>query len=838
MSTDLAPTITRRLLRGLACSVALCAAVILIPFAPSPDARADDATDPRVNAILEQDENIDHLGTPVTSHSPSQAVLGKEDGRWMSYQVFKGVANSEYPAVFGVTDVETGEILRTCTLEGAEHARNLNKASDGKVYWATFYNDDFWQYDPETQNCRNLGTIDPAAANSDIFGLSPGPNGTMFLGAYPDTRLYKFDPATDEIELLQQIDPDEEYIHSIAYREETDTVYVGTGGQNPKLWEVADAGAGEITAFIDDSNVPGLKEAANWIDRMDIVEGRIVAQVGLRMLVAQFDGTIDFWQPDTDDRFFGHHSIPGHEPGTVLFSGGDNTLWQYDVESKQASATGVDITEYMSHGEVEVVDGVPLLFATELGNVIIADLESGEVRSRSEIDFQQPTVLRTLVNGPDDTLWIGAADGGLAQADKTGEEHEYKTERSGFFSGVTAGDELYLGSYGNAQFWNMPLESGEPQLVTDGVDEGQDRPYTMAYNPDRSEIYMGTVAGYGLNQGGFMVYNTETGVHEWFTTEIITEQSVISVAYNPVDQLVYIGTTLDGGNGAPETDQTVAELIVWDPESREVISRSEPVPEGREGITGLAVDPQGKVWGVGEDSLFVYDPETGESTVTGTVAPRYREDGTYWKWATLGWSSADQTMYGHAGSNVFRIDPETGEPTTLVTGVAEFTVDPVGDLYFSAGAHLFRYNVADTEVCDETIDADRHGPLTLDEGITCVESASLHGPVTVTGGAGLRMTDGELHGPLHSVGATTISFTHSTVKGPVSITDTTGAVALRGNETFGPANLSGTADEADMVISDNVINGPLSCQGNEAVPDDEGAPNTISGRASGDCAAL
>ncbi|MGO1896186.1 MAG: hypothetical protein ACTH1O_10130 [Brachybacterium sp.] len=725
MSPDQAPTTTRLLLRGVVHTVALCAAISLIPFTPAPPSHADDENDPRVEAILEQDENIDHLGTPVTSHSPSQAVLGKEGERWMSYQVFKGVANSEYPAVFGVTDVETGEILRTCTLDGAEHARNLNKASDGKIYWSTFYIDELWQYDPETQNCRNLGTIDPSVTNSDVFGLSPGPDGSMFLGAYPDSRLYKYDPTTDEIELLQQIDPDEEYIHSIAYREETDTVYVGTGGQSPRLWEVDDGGSGTVTKLIDDSDAPGLDDTGEWFGRMDIVAERIVAQVGLRMMVVQFDGTIDFWQPETDDRFFGHHSIPGHEPGTVLFSGPGLTLWEYDVETRQASETPVELTSYISHGEVEVVDGVPFLYATEVGYTIVADLESGEIVSRSDIDFQQPTVVRTLVNGPDDTLWIGGAYGGLAQADKTGESHEYKTERSGFFSGVTAGDELYLGSYGNAQFWNMPLDSGEPQLVTDGVDEGQDRPFTMGYNPDRSEIYMGTVAGYGRNQGGLMVYDPATGSHEWFTTEVTDEQSVISVAYNPVDQLVYIGTTIDGGNGAPETDQTAAELIVWDPSTREVVSRTEPVPGGREGITGLAADPAGKVWGVGEDALFVYDPETGESTVTGTVAPRYREDGTYWKWATLGWSTADQSMYGHAGSNVFRIDPETDEPSTLVTGVSEFTVDPGGDLYFSAGAHLFRYNVAATEKCDQTIDTDHHGPLTVDDGVTCVDGAAL-----------------------------------------------------------------------------------------------------------------
>ncbi|OYN92096.1 ligand-binding sensor domain-containing protein [Parenemella sanctibonifatiensis] len=678
--------------RGWLTTLVITAALALLDTGLTPVyAQSTEPTDPRVQAILDQDPAIEHLGTPVTSHSPSQSALGQEDGRWMNYQVYKGVATSEYPAVFAVTDVETGEILRTCTLEGAEHARNLNKASDGKIYWGTFYNDDFWQYDPETQECRNLGVIDPNEGNSEVFGLSPGPDGTMFIGAYPDSRLYQYDPATDEITLLHAVDPDEEYIHSIAYREETDTLYVGTGGQHPTLWSIADGGHGEVTLFADDTTVPGLNDTGEWFGRMDIVEDRIVAQVGLRMLVMQFDGTIDFWEPESSNRFFGHHSWAGTEPGQILYSGPDLQLWQYDVATKETATTGLQLTSYVSNAEIAVVDGTPMLYGTEVGNVIIANLKTAEIVSRKEIDFQQPTVLRTLINGPDNTLWIGGAYGGLAKADKTGENHEYKTERSGFFSGVTAGDKLYLGSYGNAQFWDMPLESGQPKLITEGVKEGQDRPFTMDYNPDRGEVYMGTVAGYGKNQGGLMIYDTATEEVTWLTTEITVDQSVISVAYNPVDQLVYIGTTLDGGNGAPEAEPTRADLIVWDPETREVVSRIEPVEGGREGITGLAVDPDGKVWGVGEDSLFVYDPATGEAEVTGTVAPRYRVDGTYWKWATLGWSESGQAMYGHAGSNVFRIDPETGEPTRLVTGVSEFVVDPVGDLYFSAGAHLFRY---------------------------------------------------------------------------------------------------------------------------------------------------
>ena len=118
---------------------------------------------------------------------------------------------------------------------------------------------------------------------------------------------------------------------------------------------------------------------------------------------------------------------------------------------------------------------------------------------------------------------------------------------------------------------------------------------------------------------------------------------------------------------------------------------------GREGISGLMVDPDGIVWGVAEEALFAYDPATGESTVEAIVGGRYSAGTTYWAYGTVNRSSADGRIYVTAGYRFSVHDPATGETTRIANGLQWSAVDGAGDVYLSAGANLFRYDVEEVE---------------------------------------------------------------------------------------------------------------------------------------------
>lgn len=781
----------------------------------------------RVDTILAQDENIEYLGTPVTTQIPSQAAHGVEDGRHVSYQAFKGAPDSGYPATFVVTDVATGEQVRTCVIEGAEHSRNLNIADDGRVYWGTYHDSKLWRYDPATGECEDLGRM--SDQKDSTFGMSPGPDASMYIGAYPDGRLLHVDPATDEVELLLEIDPNADYIHSIAYHEETDTVYVGSGGQVPQIWKITDAGRGEQTLVADESTAPGLNDGATSVGRMDIVGDRIFAQVGLRMLVLDLDGNVIHWDADQTRYFFGHHLIAGADPGTAIFSTGGGTLVEYTIADNSFRPTEISIGGYLSNGVVDDSSGTPLLYGTSASGVFVADLESESLISENAIDFAQPTLIQKLFAGPDNSVWASGYMVGLAQVDKSGADHDPTMQRGQYESAVVRDGKLYLGAYGHAKFEVLDPETYDPADAStvprlfDGLAEGQDRPNGMAYNPDRDEIYMGAVAIYGQTQGGLAIWDGATGEYEWLTSEIGQDENIVSVAYNPVDGLVYLGSTVDGGLGSDPSGNTAGKLIVFDPETRTVLTTVDPAGEEREGITGLMVDPDGVVWGVAEDALFAYDPATGESEVRGTVGGRYSAGTTYWAYATVTMSDADGKIYVTAGGRFSVHDPATGETTRIATaaGLKPSTVDEDGDVYLAAGAHLFRYNVAGSQealTCTETLTDRVNGGLTVADGdVLCLDAASVNGGVSVEAGGALVVEGvSEIRGGLTAVDAVSVQVRDSQIRGAVSVT--------------------GTTD--DFVFAGNDVRGSLDCSGNVSEPDDEMSANAITGAVAGQCTAL
>ncbi len=159
--------------------------------------------------------------------------------------------------------------------------------------------------------------------------------------------------------------------------------------------------------------------------------------------------------------------------------------------------------------------------------------------------------------------------------------------------------------------------------------------------------------------------------------------------------------------------------------------------------------------------------------------------------------------------------------------------------------------------CDTTIRGTRTGPLTIKSGLTCLDGATIVGPVTVRSGAGLIATGGYLVGPVTATGATQVALTGTSVIGPVTVKGSTGPVVLDTVKVSGPVSATGnkkgvTIDSSSItgpvavannsggpsVIAGNTITGPLSCSGNNPAPGNDNRKNTVRGPASGQCAKL
>ena len=159
--------------------------------------------------------------------------------------------------------------------------------------------------------------------------------------------------------------------------------------------------------------------------------------------------------------------------------------------------------------------------------------------------------------------------------------------------------------------------------------------------------------------------------------------------------------------------------------------------------------------------------------------------------------------------------------------------------------------------CDKTITGMKFGPVTVSSGLTCVDNATIFGPLTVKPGASVIVTGGLIAGPVTATGAKSFTMTGTQVFGPISVTGSTGAVTidkatitgpvvLHGNKAgvkldtakvSGPVSVTGNTG-GTAVIAGNTVNGPLACSGNNPAPGNDGRKNTVHGPSSGQCAKL
>ncbi|MEO3747189.1 ExeM/NucH family extracellular endonuclease [Plantactinospora sp. B5E13] len=160
--------------------------------------------------------------------------------------------------------------------------------------------------------------------------------------------------------------------------------------------------------------------------------------------------------------------------------------------------------------------------------------------------------------------------------------------------------------------------------------------------------------------------------------------------------------------------------------------------------------------------------------------------------------------------------------------------------------------------CTTTITGRHSRPLTVFTGTTCLEDATISGPVTVMPGASLVATGGSISGPVTATAAVLVTLDGTKVSGPVSVVAATGQVSidsgkvsgpvsfalntggvrLDGVTVSGPVSVVGNAGDEPVLVAGNTISGPLSCAGNSPAPGNDGRTNTVRGPASGQCARL
>ncbi|MFJ2033943.1 family 20 glycosylhydrolase [Streptosporangium sp. NPDC087985] len=234
--------------------------------------------------------------------------------------------------------------------------------------------------------------------------------------------------------------------------------------------------------------------------------------------------------------------------------------------------------------------------------------------------------------------------------------------------------------------------------------------------------------------------------------------------------------------------------------------------------------------------------------------------------AVIDWGDGSPTEPASIAGRDYVASQRQGRNLMSVSGSHTYPADQVyrGTVTYSYQDQTWVVPFTATGVpsCTKTIIGPHSGPLTVSSGVTCLDDATITGPVTVRAGAGLYASGSEVRGPLTASGAvdvllcgTTVSgpatltggarawlgnhkgdCAPATIKGPVRVTGMTGQVTIDGSTVSGPLVLQDNT--AATIVAGNHIGGPLSCAGNSPAPTNAGEPNTASGPKSGQCAGL
>jgi IPT/TIG domain len=257
-----------------------------------------------------------------------------------------------------------------------------------------------------------------------------------------------------------------------------------------------------------------------------------------------------------------------------------------------------------------------------------------------------------------------------------------------------------------------------------------------------------------------------------------------------------------------------------------------------------------------------------------------------------GFTNASAVSFGPAAATSFTVSSDTQITATAPPGAAGavdvlVTVPATGSSTSSA-ADQYTYLAP---VCTTTVTGTSSKQLTVASGLTCLVNATQNGQVTVEAGAALTVTNSTVNGTVTATDPGAITYCGATEHGALSVTGpTSGPIILGGplpggaacaadtipsavtvtgattpvtvsglqqngtltleNDsagiTLGGSHVSGRANvdsntaplTAQITVSGNTVTGSLYCTGNSPAPVDAGTVNTVSGTASGQCAAI
>jgi hypothetical protein len=285
----------------------------------------------------------------------------------------------------------------------------------------------------------------------------------------------------------------------------------------------------------------------------------------------------------------------------------------------------------------------------------------------------------------------------------------------------------------------------------------------------------------------------------------------------PVDQIVPVSWAVDGKPVANPGNDRDLDLKRLQLTGTHTLTASIPghtltwQVDATDPVAGYQMSPPiTKIVKPGQPTEYVYNAPftmklSSADDTPGYDVTEFQTDGDGW-FNYFGWptdanapfrftadgTTIDNLVYGKLGEP--RLSPWDNVPPGYGKHTIEYrAVDPTGNI--SPAGKFAVTLLRPPPACTKTVTGRHNGPIVVFNGVTCLSTADINGPVAVLPGASLVATDTTITGPVSSAGANTVQLLNSTVHGPVALAGTTDNLTIAGGKIDGPTAFPGNPRE-------------------------------------------
>ncbi|MCC6444220.1 MAG: hypothetical protein IT210_12300 [Armatimonadetes bacterium] len=593
--------------------------------------------------MVEAKGTFEDLGVPVIRAGSMGCLIGPDPTgtkEWIYFNFNQQAA----PLFIVAVDPETQEWRQYNAPEGPG-AWGFHVGPDKMIYLGTWGGGLILRFDPAhpEKGIEKVGK--PSATEDYLWMFDTGTDGKLYACTYPNAKLVSYDPKTGQMEDLGRMDETQMYSRSVA-ASKNGKIYVGIGSARANV-VVYDPQTKQRKSILPEQ----YRKEGEWGTVMAGKDGNVYVRSGAQWFRADDETLTPIEEKDwpgsriTLEMKNGLVVTDATNTGYTLLDTKTNKSTTHKFQYKGAGS-GIFMTAMGPEGKIYGSTAMPL-------EMFVYDPKTGHME-----DLGNPTPVGGEIYS------MGALDGLLY---------------------VCAYPGSWLSVYDPNKPWNYGTEPNSNPRGIGNIGDGHLRPGAMVIGPDK-RIYIGSMPPYGQLGGAMGIYDPKQDKVVENYRNLIPNQSIFALAYEPVGGLIFGGSSIVGGGGSTPFEKE-ARLFAWNIAEKKKVIDLTPVPGDTE-IAAIAC-ARGKVFAVsrGSNTLTVYDPKERRIVHQAKMPVGTTLD------TSLGLHK-NGLLYGLTGSAIYTIDPKSYK----VSKVAEY---PKGihrgfaltddALYFACGVTLVRY---------------------------------------------------------------------------------------------------------------------------------------------------